>query len=409
MLPIEGRISLPRALLSGQSWNRVAEFRLFLVLLAAARERRDPYVWHGVEIGYGQLLRSIRGLQELLVYEQNNAVKHYAASYIHELLHSLERAGRVTLRREQKGFLITVVDFEQYQESKDEEPRTEKKGDKQRESKEKPEKKGEAKDKQRTVPEDSRAYDCDFNAGWEGTKKLIHEGWPDGTRDMVAACQDIQTKLREQRDSVAHSVCGIEIDMQRFLQGHPEHWFDMQKEDARRVFKIWVNGTVSCSVPASQIKNRGGAIMAVIEHLQQYPENIVELYTVCAVSGGSSKFNGIMEVHVPLGVTPIDYNAASFALAHPGFLRRLMFSVFENMSGYSMSWGYGRPCEPRRVDDDVTLFMPEICSGNGAEAFNTPESSAKWVRRAIATLEAGERIKDYRFSDNSDYREVEAA
>lgn len=223
---------------------------------------------------------------------------------------------------------------------------------------------------------------------WADALELGRHGWARGLRDLSTSLDHIQHSTEHSAgQNYQWAEQGDLFDVGTMLTGQPEYWLQPDMEEEKRVYHVVVSICYSCSVTPRQMINRGSAIVALIDRLQQDRRNIVELSVVAASRG---LWQGKQyEIWVDLGTTPLDMDAVAFAVAHPLFFRRLTFAAWEIATRQEHLGGYGSVTDPHGIrEQDDTLFLSTWASGNGMAEFNTPESSAAWVERAIEDLTA---------------------
>jgi hypothetical protein len=221
----------------------------------------------------------------------------------------------------------------------------------------------------------------DFGVGFNGAVELSRSGWAEGVTDILAAARKIETVLGESiGQGFTHDVCGFSIDMGEYMTGNPECWFETSPMGGRRVIRLTVSCSYSSFVEAQQIRNRGGAIVALIDLLQRDPNNVIELIAVSATDCVTRAYDdwSNQQINVPLGTSPIDINSAAYVLAHPSFLRRICFALKEYLTDWKVVSGYGHPRRPE--DPLASMIMPQV-DPSVAKEFSTPESAAAWVER----------------------------
>jgi hypothetical protein len=150
-------------------------------------------------------------------------------------------------------------------------------------------------------------------------------------------------------------VQGDCFDVGSFCAGEPEHWLYEEVDTEKKVYKIIVNIGMLGDVEANIIENRGSAIAAMIERLQQDKNNVVELMVF---SQASNVFGGnTIKVSIDLGCSPLDMDTVGFIMAHAGFFRRMIFASRElimDRRGHDM--GGTNELKPEEIPEGTIYF-----------------------------------------------------
>jgi hypothetical protein len=170
---------------------------------------------------------------------------------------------------------------------------------------------------------------------FEDALEVAKRGWPEG----AAKAQEILGELGDVIESIVgnraagygYDVSGEYCDVGLFLSGEPECFgVEIEQGPIERPFvKIVANLGASGSVSGTSLIARGVAIVAAVDILESLGRR-VELWAAKATEPHSGRLSEY-ELYVPLKSAdqPLDIDRVSFAIAHPSFLRRLVFSVNE--------------------------------------------------------------------------------
>lgn len=151
---------------------------------------------------------------------------------------------------------------------------------------------------------------------------------------------------------VKHDFIGGAPDVPRYLIGHPLNMLNVDKKDMGKKPKKIVlrfNTSISCGTSKDYIEKRGLAFVLLFDLLKKLGSP-VELQTV-----EFSKYEDIYtnyEVSLMKNNDIMNISKIYFPLAHPSYLRRIMFALaektpeLEDHQGYF--WGYGQPTSFRR-------------------------------------------------------------
>jgi hypothetical protein len=247
----------------------------------------------------------------------------------------------------------------------------------------------------------SMAKESDWDP-WSGcatyTKalELAKSGNPDGYRQMKAQGQAMLSELGslvEVPTTILNDEPGgYSFDVERVVQGDPDHWMhvkhDIRSGKSSTIVTIVFNGTASASISTDVMIARGVAVGVAVILLEQAGLN-VELIAGLASSNHQT---GVGETYIPIKRTGDDYSplAMAYAIAHPSFLRRLGFALWEYCSediderdnwrsvmGYQKHRGYGRPCELTLKGD---LYIP---SARPNDEWSSPEKAIVAIKQVL--------------------------
>lgn len=225
---------------------------------------------------------------------------------------------------------------------------------------------------------------------WYGTNTfeeavdLATHGWKEGVQKARPIAEQMSDELVATlaRPKVVYDVEGEMFDMGKVIEDEPECWMHWQEgsdtsemeESAKGPIKLVLNCTVSSGISTKIIENRGCAIMALatVFHAAQRPTRIE---IVAPISDRNVK-----EVSVVLK----DYyddpqdDALAFALIHPSFFRRMVFSLWEVMDIYDTR-GYGTPTDTCRDKGDIYIGQATW----GHSEWSTEASAMAWVKEQL--------------------------
>ncbi len=184
----------------------------------------------------------------------------------------------------------------------------------------------------------SRSNDT-HDGGWYGTEtwtesvKFARFGWPRGAEQLekLSLQHTEWMHAHTQRDRWLLDVQGDEIDIQRYLDGDPEHMLVRHlaagKRKGRKYIHIAVNVAVSCGVDGSEVTKRGAVLGGFVYALEQYGYRIA----LTIYSSVTSWQSNMVSVIVPVkGYSDrFDIDTLAYALVNPSMFRRTIFAVEE--------------------------------------------------------------------------------
>ncbi len=197
-------------------------------------------------------------------------------------------------------------------------------------------------------------------AEWCGGIKTVKgagETMVKGYDDTLPRIESIRDKVRERVGTIdttvfqaENNVYGTRLDMGSYLADSPTCFLEFHEDDTKRqtrFVRILVDTTFSAMVNADSIKTRGAAIVALCDTLNLcgYTTEVWAVSTNGGSRWGSDGKGNELAVMLPVqrvGET-WDIRSAMFPLAHPAFLRRMVFGVMEAMTeGERETFGVGR-------------------------------------------------------------------
>jgi hypothetical protein len=237
---------------------------------------------------------------------------------------------------------------------------------------------------------------------WAGTSSfdeamaLARKGWPEGLKDIQKVSEAIWNVVGQeiQKVETLFDVCGAFADVDRYLTGEPEDMVQFVEEQTfgrGKVVKLFVNNAASCGVSAKTMFCRGAAVVALIDALEKLGYSC-EVSTADALAGGWRGDNQLLQYEVELrgAGQVLDMDRMAFALAHPSWLRRMVFSAMEQedatiRSTFKIGGGYGHPSESRGLtSDEHGIDVPSL--RYGTHHWQSQDAAIKWVLDAAAKV-----------------------
>lgn len=191
------------------------------------------------------------------------------------------------------------------------------------------------------------------------------------------------------------SYSGDEVDIDNFLMRRPDHMveYPLRYDVGGKQATVLMNCSIAAGVSAERIMRRGAAVLAAIEALRT---DGYSLGLTMMEASRSSSSRTTVEYYIPV-VHPggfLDMDAAAFCVAHPSFLRRLIFALNEHEPTdlrrairFYRGGGYGQPV---RMVSELPPHSFVIEQGEGLDLWDdaaVQEFAQEVVNRAIATLD----------------------
>lgn len=222
----------------------------------------------------------------------------------------------------------------------------------------------------------------ELGADWYGTASfdeavsLAEQGVPALREQLFAAV--IRQKM-EAAPVWDTAPVGVFPCIPAYAAGIAEDMF-MPNDDgmtsAKPIVRLYMNVSAGAHTSVEQIINRGAAIVNLIDTIEGDGLRRVELVAVCNSRNAESSGRNLFSIVVKRSDEHLDWGRVSFALAHPSFLRRLMFRVQEITSN-AYDECYGMPTDYKDAYPDADVFIPSI--KDEREKHNSKESSMKRI------------------------------
>ena len=232
----------------------------------------------------------------------------------------------------------------------------------------------------------------DFGVGFQGALDLARQGWPEGLEAIKEAHELIYGILapRIKHQEVEYALDGgAFIDVGRFCSGEPECFgvFHEVEKIQNKPITVIINATCSGSVSAQNIRNRGAAIAAAVDVLEQtgYSCEVVMINFLGPLSfGGGQDERTLIRTVVKQAGEVVDLDSMAFALTHPAYQRRLVFGAQDKFDdsirrrwGFEESGGYGNMYEYTDSHEERNLYFRRL--GMRDSSWSTIQSSANAI------------------------------
>ena len=231
----------------------------------------------------------------------------------------------------------------------------------------------------------------DLGMGYQGSINAAKSGWKDGAQKIQASLDilnsHIQSKRFKTQVRAAYTQPGV-LNIGRYVSGHPKPYMQKQQiEDetgdnkSGKIINIAFNMSASGGISGQEMFNKGATIAALIELLERAGKR-VELKGRMAVTGYDKPVSTFRyQMIIKEAGEPIDVDRIAFALAHPGCLRRLGFSIMEQASekiqeAIDTRSRYGQPAEWQEPEDGIYIGKTSL---DGSEA-----SRVEWIKKQLA-------------------------
>ena len=217
--------------------------------------------------------------------------------------------------------------------------------------------------------------------GWSATRPQVDE-MLEALRDRIGQRLDMSTVIK-------WDVAGGAVDVGRWCQGLPDHMLDfpmVPTERMGKVVRLFIDYGASAGYTAEFIRNRGVAILALIDTLKALGVSM-EVWGETAVKGMSGAVHTtVTKLHDP--ANRLDIDELMFALGHPAMLRRVAFGVRErskvskSISAY-VGGGYGRTRTMLYAQEMGADICIERLENGSSRMMSDP---VEWVMQTVTGL-----------------------
>jgi len=218
--------------------------------------------------------------------------------------------------------------------------------------------------------------------GWQAARPQV-DAMLEALRDRIGQRLDVSTVIR-------WDVAGGAVDVGRWCSGLPDHMLDfpmVPNERMGKVVRLFVDYGASAGYTAEFIRNRGVAILALVDTLKSLGVSM-EIWGETAVTGmgNGTVHTTVTKLHDP--ANRLDIDELMFALGHPSMLRRVAFGVRErskvskSISAYR-GGGYGRTRTMLYAQEREADVCVERLENGSSTMMSDP---VEWVMQTITGL-----------------------
>lgn len=233
-----------------------------------------------------------------------------------------------------------------------------------------------------------KSNDWDFNLGFDGAVKLGREGWEEGRKKIAEIANKLfeVVKPKTHQQDINYDFDGSFVDVGLYCDGEPQCFGNfVEPENPTKIIRIEIAGSMSHYITAEVARNRGAAVVALIDLLEAEGYRC-ELVVVISVKNRPKHLKGhTTAITVKNPDQPLDIDALAFSISHPAFLRRLWFGFVDQESeGIKEDYSFAEDgCygQPLNVKSDLSdIYIPKA---DKEHEFEDNESSIKWIKKII--------------------------
>lgn len=185
-----------------------------------------------------------------------------------------------------------------------------------------------------------------------------------------------------------YQVTGEVLDVASYTMGVPEHWLMPEpiQFEGSKTFKMLVEIDGAGSVEASELANRGQAIVALIHSLELQGYSVGIDIVDAGKRGG--KLTYALLIPLKAEGEPLNVNRAQFVIGHPAFYRRILFSLDHIVCS--------EPVEGLAPGtDSVTLPGYDLRLKYTDGLSSDPKESMAWVKRTLAKVSTNHKTESF--------------
>lgn len=193
---------------------------------------------------------------------------------------------------------------------------------------------------------------------------LARNGWPEGLERIKKMAGRISRHLASavMEQAMVYDVVGESPDVGAFLSGEPEHMMRFEEaEGAPKVIRVTVNICASGGIGKEVLMRRGAVACALVDCIERAGFRAEVIATFGSKANGNAWF---FTMPAKRPEEPLNMDRMAFILAHPAFLRRLIFRAMEleaKPSDFNVPCGYGTPCDPPK-EYQGEVYLPAMSS-----------------------------------------------
>jgi len=240
----------------------------------------------------------------------------------------------------------------------------------------------------------------DYGVGYQGALELVKTGWVQGAEKMRTLADAMYEKIAPQVTTwheTEHAISGACVDVGAYLTGAPECMLEFKPTERAGAppVDIVVSICASYKVTAEQICNKGAAILAAIDVLEQRgcAVSVRAEFTTCYTTKSSRipyRLSYVIILKRPGEV--LDVDAMAFVLMHPAMSRRLIFAAMEHAPAMyrkvltvTLEGAYGRvQAHPNYSTNDNTIYIGPISHSQiGMRHWETPKLAVDSVLKYL--------------------------
>jgi len=229
----------------------------------------------------------------------------------------------------------------------------------------------------------------DFNAfqDWKACETAALQGWPEGLAKVKALSEAYVSRVGSGmlKETFTPAETGLFFDVGLVLTGQPEAWLQVVETEEEtkggKLVTIGLNCSVSAIVPASIIRQRGAAVLALVQLLEASGRSVCVKAGI-ALNGLEEGFGLRSSVVLKGFGEALDEDKLAFWLVCEDAFRRCWFRIMEatpiwKQLGADEGQGYGKVIQDwTPPETDIGLKGMRSSETN---AWTTEAATKAWI------------------------------
>lgn len=212
----------------------------------------------------------------------------------------------------------------------------------------------------RRLESETENYDFCKTHSLEEAKELCKYGYHDNFEKLVELKNTLEKyiKLSRKQSRQYNFYVGYAPDVKAYLEGSPLSMLNRQYPKLKHI-DVYFNAANIASVSSNMIFNRGAITLCIVEILENMGFSVDFNFFTMASKNDQVHY---VKLNLKRSGERLNIQKSFFPLAHPSFLRRLIFRLMEQTPDITMAWtsGYGITCDDYTIREVISLAENDI-------------------------------------------------
>ena len=212
----------------------------------------------------------------------------------------------------------------------------------------------------RRLASETENYDFCKTHSLEEAKELCKYGYHDNFEKLVELKNTLEKyiKLSRKQSRQYNFYVGYAPDVKAYLEGSPLSMLNRQYPKRKHI-DVYFNAANLASVSSNMIFNRGAITLCIVEILENMGFSVDFNFFTMASKNDQVHY---VKLNLKRSDERLNIQKSFFPLAHPSFLRRLIFRLMEQTPDITMAWtsGYGSTCDDYTIREVISLAENDI-------------------------------------------------
>lgn len=212
----------------------------------------------------------------------------------------------------------------------------------------------------RRLESETENYDFCKTHSLEEAKELCKYGYHDNFEKLVELKNTLEKyiKLSRKQSRQYNFYVGYAPDVKAYLEGSPLSMLNRQYPKRKHI-DVYFNAANIASVSSNMIFNRGAITLCIVEILENMGFSVDFNFFTMASKNDQVHY---VKLNLKRSGERLNIQKSFFPLAHPSFLRRLIFRLMEQTPDITMAWisGYGITCDDYTIREVISLAENDI-------------------------------------------------